>query len=95
MDKTPQFKRFSSKKAMRMCICCRKRLIQNELLRFKIEHVKIKLFDGNGRSFYICKECMSSDKIIGSLAKLKNAPKDKNIIKEHIEEIRSIWQKLD
>ncbi|PAF51660.1 hypothetical protein BKH44_05080 [Helicobacter sp. 13S00477-4] len=78
-----------------MCICCRKRLKQKELFRLKTQNTKIELFDGNGRSFYICKECFDSDKIVMSLIKLKKTPKDKNIIKEQVEEIRSKWQKLD
>ncbi|PAF47605.1 hypothetical protein BKH46_03595 [Helicobacter sp. 12S02634-8] len=78
-----------------MCVCCRKRLLQWELFRLKISDKGIGLFDGNGRSFYLCKECASNEKMPLSLYKLKGAPKDKNIIKEQIEEIRIQWQKLD
>ncbi|PAF53205.1 hypothetical protein BKH42_07330 [Helicobacter sp. 13S00482-2] len=89
------FKKFSSQNSVRMCVCCRKRFGQNKLIRLKTDGTKIVFFDGIGRSFYICEECIGSEKIIGSLIRLKNIPKDKNIITEHIKEIRNKWQKLD
>ncbi|PAF43201.1 DUF448 domain-containing protein [Helicobacter sp. 11S02596-1] len=95
MNQSRGFRRFSSQNAVRMCVCCRKRFIQSKLFRLKINNARIGLFDGSGRSFYLCEECIDNNKIIGSLTKLKNAPKDKNIIKEQIEEIRIQWQKLD
>lgn len=95
MDKSIEFRKFSSQHSVRMCVCCRKRFGQNELLRLKIDDAKIVFFDGSGRSFYICEECINSDKIIGSLIRVKNTPKDKNIIRMYIKEIRNKWQKLD
>lgn len=95
MDKSIEFRKFSSQNSVRMCVCCRRRFSQNELLRLKIDDAKIVFFDGSGRSFYICEECISSDKIIGSLIRVKNTPKDKNIIRMYIKEIRNKWQKLD
>ncbi|PAF49101.1 hypothetical protein BKH41_03155 [Helicobacter sp. 12S02232-10] len=95
MGQLIDFRKFSSQNAVRMCVCCRQRFMQSELFRLQINNAGIKLFDGNGRSFYLCEKCINSSKIIISLTKLKNAPKDKNIIKEQIEEIRIKWQKLD
>ncbi|MDO7253305.1 DUF448 domain-containing protein [Helicobacter cappadocius] len=94
-ENSTDFKKFSSQNSVRMCVCCRKRFSQDQLLRLKADNAKIVFFDGSGRSFYICEECIGSDKIIGSLIRVKNTPKDKNIIREHIKEIRNKWQKLD
>lgn len=47
------------KKPIRTCIVCRKKQEQNMLLRFKRKDKEIQAFDNQGRSFYICKECIS------------------------------------
>jgi uncharacterized protein len=47
------------KEPIRTCIICRGKFSKNELLRLKCEDKKLILFDGNGRSFYICKDCIS------------------------------------
>ena len=47
------------KKPIRTCVICRKKYPQNELLRLKCEDKKLVLFDNNGRSFYICNDCLS------------------------------------
>lgn len=47
------------KKPIRTCIVCRDKFEQNVLLRFKSKDKKIYAFDNKGRSFYICKECIS------------------------------------
>lgn len=88
------FKRFVSPNAVRMCVCCRGRYLQTELLRLKVEGATIKLFNGNGRSFYLCDVCINSNKIIGFFGRIKGIPKDKEVIKEHVEEIRNKWQKM-
>lgn len=88
-------KHFSSKNSIRMCVCCRNRFSQKELLRLKINDLKIQIFDGKGRSFYLCKECICNKNYVKNLIKIKKAPKDYNIIKEQIEEIKNKWQKSD
>jgi predicted RNA-binding protein YlxR (DUF448 family) len=45
-------------KPVRMCITCRERLGKSELLRLQCQNKKLVLFTGNGRSFYICHECV-------------------------------------
>ena len=47
------------KKPIRTCIVCRQKFEQNMLLRFKQKDKKLYSYDNNGRSFYICKECIS------------------------------------
>lgn len=46
------------KKPLRMCVLCRSRLEKNNLIRLKCKDKKLVSFDGNGRSFYICKSCI-------------------------------------
>lgn len=42
---------------IRMCVLCRERKAQKELLRFSNIEGKIALYSGIGRSFYICESC--------------------------------------
>ncbi|QOG13290.1 DUF448 domain-containing protein [Arcobacter sp. FWKO B] len=44
-----------------MCIVCRNRFQQKELLRLQCIEQSLVLFTGTKRSFYICKECLSGD----------------------------------
>ena len=46
-------------KPIRMCIACRARDFQNNLLRFQIIEKKVIQFSGNGRSLYICNICLN------------------------------------
>ena len=46
----------------RMCIGCRIRLPQKELLRFSCKDRVIKKYIGSGRSFYICENCIKEAK---------------------------------
>lgn len=46
-------------KPLRMCIGCRSKISQKQLLRLQCdENKKLVPFQNNGRSFYICKECI-------------------------------------
>ena len=47
------------KKPTRTCIICRGKFEQNDMLRLKCKEKKLVLFDNNGRSFYICNDCLS------------------------------------
>lgn len=51
----------NSEKPIRMCFVCRGRFEQNLLSRLQCKEKKLQSFDGFGRSFYLCKECL--DKI--------------------------------
>lgn len=47
------------KKPERTCIICRQKFTQNSMFRFKCQDKKLVPFDNNGRSFYICKDCIA------------------------------------
>ena len=75
-------------KPIRMCISCRKREPQQELYRLqKVEGVLVK-YQGFGRSFYLCKECLIDvkhiEKKIAGRMKL-----DLTSVEELIKELRS------
>lgn len=82
--------RFYSRNSVRMCVVCRKRDLQRNLLRFKYLESHLTLYDGNGRSFYLCCECSKKDKIENNI---KRIVKKAQNIKEQLEEILQICQK--
>jgi len=47
---------------IRMCVSCRKRVKQKELMRLQKLENNVVLFSGAGRSFYICFDCINNDK---------------------------------
>lgn len=77
---------------LRMCISCRKRDTQNNLLRLQCINAQISLFSGVGRSFYICKICLEDDKktLKALMRQCKSGDRDKfsNILKEIIADDR-------
>ena len=54
---------------IRMCISCRDRQPQKNLLRLKIDENDIVGYDGSGRSFYLCDVCSKNQKKIKGLVK--------------------------
>ncbi len=69
-------------KLIRMCVVCKKREKQYLLNRLQcIENQLIK-FRGEGRSFYVCKDCINSKKFVKYLSKKCNKTKEeiKNLI---------------
>ena len=48
----------------RMCIGCKRREYQKNFIRLMCKDGGIKKYDNNGRSFYICKECIKEEKKI-------------------------------
>ena len=54
---------------IRMCIACRSRNPQNTMIRLKQWGKEIVAFDGQGRSFYVCRTCMENEKKIKGLVK--------------------------
>ncbi|MFA6197129.1 MAG: DUF448 domain-containing protein [Sulfurimonas sp.] len=64
---------------IRMCISCRERQPQNQLLRIQCIDGSIEIFDGIGRSFYICKNCLTQEnKTLKALMRqCKSGEKDK------------------
>ena len=61
--------RMKKTQPIRMCITCRARHPQNTLIRFKHEDKKIVAFNGEGRSFYLCKSCGTNEKKVKGLVK--------------------------
>lgn len=47
---------------LRMCVSCRIRDTQNKLLRLQCIDASLEIFKGSGRSFYICNDCLLSEK---------------------------------
>jgi len=52
-----------------MCIACRARHPQNTLIRLKHEAKVIVAFNGESRSFYLCKRCGTNEKKVKGLVK--------------------------
>ena len=46
---------------IRMCICCKKRELQSDLIRLQCIDKKLVRYTNFGRSFYICPKCVESD----------------------------------
>jgi len=53
----------------RMCIACRSRHPQNTLIRLKQSGKDVVVFDGLGRSFYLCDKCVKNEKKVKGLVK--------------------------
>ena len=41
-----------------MCLSCKQKMQQTALIRLQYKNGNINQFDGEGRSFYICYECL-------------------------------------
>jgi predicted RNA-binding protein YlxR (DUF448 family) len=55
----------------RMCVSCRTRSYQNNLIRLQCIDGVLGSFSGVGRSFYFCQECLLDDKkVLKSLMRL-------------------------
>ncbi|EES90187.1 DUF448 domain-containing protein [Helicobacter canadensis] len=73
---------------IRMCVVCRERFEQRQLIRLQYKDSKLSLFNGQGRSFYICKNCQNTPKLINSIARIcKIDKKYKENLKESLKEI--------
>jgi len=76
----------------RMCVACRQRDTQSNLLRLRCENSQLSLFKGIGRSFYICKVCLDNEKKVSNslMRQCKSGDKTKfmNTLKEIITDDR-------
>ena len=79
-------------KPLRMCISCRVRYTQNELLRLQCISGDLDIFKGTGRSFYLCENCLLEDKKVlkALMRQCRSGEKDKfmNKLKEIIPDDR-------
>ncbi|WP_258864861.1 DUF448 domain-containing protein [Helicobacter sp. MIT 14-3879] len=75
-----------------MCIVCRYRFNQKSLLRLQIKNEKLLNFTNQGRSFYLCKCCISTKDCIKAICKI-NKIKNKDNINSSLKEIIQKWEK--
>jgi len=72
----------------RMCVSCRERDTQNNLLRLQCIEGSIEVFQKSGRSFYLCNNCLCQEKkvIKALMRQCRGGDKDKfmNKLKEII-----------
>lgn len=54
---------------IRMCVACRSRYPQNTLLRLRQNIKEIVIYDGVGRSIYLCSQCIQNEKKVKGLVK--------------------------
>jgi predicted RNA-binding protein YlxR (DUF448 family) len=54
---------------IRMCIACRTRIEQKSLFRLQCNKEGLSRFDGNGRSFYLCENCLEGKQTARALAR--------------------------
>ncbi len=60
-----------------MCIVCRGREEQSKLLRLQCKEQRIVPFEGEGRSFYLCANCLDNKKLSKALARIcKTTPSE-------------------
>jgi len=79
-------------KKTRMCIRCRKRYMQKELLRLQNNNECLSAFSGRGRSFYVCRACINTPKIMQNILKVgKLKPSECHI--QALKEIITVWLK--
>jgi len=78
-------------KPIRMCIACRKREKQQELIRVQKDGKNLIMYSGKGRSFYLCKECLEGQhiaKIVAGREKL-DIKSVEELIKELVSNVKS------
>jgi predicted RNA-binding protein YlxR (DUF448 family) len=63
----------------RMCIACRSRHPQNTLIRLKLSGKDVVVYDGQGRSFYLCDDCVKNEKKVKGLVKRFKQDKERFI----------------
>jgi len=57
---------------IRMCVICRNRFPQKELIRLQCKDNQLISFRGEGRSFYVCNNCIKTKKFIKFISKKCN-----------------------
>jgi predicted RNA-binding protein YlxR (DUF448 family) len=55
-----------------MCIACRSRHPQSTLIRLRQDGKEVIAFNGEGRSFYLCGDCVKNEKKVKGLVKRFN-----------------------
>jgi uncharacterized protein len=68
------------KSIIRMCICCRKKIVRLELLRLQFKDNDLIIFKNSGRSFYICFNCIKGISAINEIQQKSLEIKIKNLL---------------
>ncbi|RDU69955.1 DUF448 domain-containing protein [Helicobacter cholecystus] len=82
--------KLASPKSQRMCVCCRKKFLQSEILRFFTQENSLKIFEGKGRSFYVCLSCLSEPRNLDKILKIKRIHTTENLLQ--LKEIVALCQ---
>ena len=61
-----------------MCVSCRGRFSQTEMLRLQYQNDEIQKFSGFGRSFYVCEKCINDKKLDKIMQRVCKVNKDKS-----------------
>jgi predicted RNA-binding protein YlxR (DUF448 family) len=72
-------------KPIRMCIACRNRFYKENLIRLQCAEGEIHCYKNSGRSFYLCDNCLDTNKSIKALS--KKCKKSKDTIIKQLKEI--------
>ena len=72
----------------RMCIQCRSRLGQSQLIRLQCSEGELHRYKGFGRSFYICEDCQDKPGVAKHLMGRCKIPKKK--FDEFVQKLREI-----
>ncbi len=75
-------------KPIRMCIACRKRERQQELIRLQKDQGNLIRYSGKGRSFYLCTKCIEGQHITKIVAGREKI--DIKSVEELIKELVSV-----
>jgi predicted RNA-binding protein YlxR (DUF448 family) len=62
----------------RMCIVCRERFFQGELNRFQCINKEVIKWQGVGRSFYICDNCLTDKNLYKKISAICKTDKEKS-----------------
>lgn len=71
-----------------MCIHCRGRFYQSDLLRLQCIQHTITTYTGTGRSFYLCGQCIDDKKVLRSVSRVCK------ISKEHQEALVTVLKEI-
>jgi predicted RNA-binding protein YlxR (DUF448 family) len=66
-------------KPIRMCVICRARNLQENLIRLQCKEGLLSRFTGQGRSFYICMNCKDNKKISKKISHICKNSNSENI----------------
>ena len=77
-------------KQIRTCISCRKKYPQNDLLRLQCMNNILVYFTKDGRSFYLCNDCIADEKKV--IKSLYRQCKNKADYLIQLKEIVEIWK---